>query len=244
MPLAAPKYIVDAGIQDNILRYEWDDWKLEDIFESESRAYYDLMSGVSFRANIAFTNACGEWIIHRYNLLSSDPVPLQNMEAAWAGLIDPCYSVYWEPPDEEWLGPIRGALSLAIIFSLEGIGDAYQYTDPAVSSNRASNLAEHIMSCPEPFQTWRERVVIRLQRMYPVDEDDPMGDVVPREALNPDFDFRLETTEQLVRAYLSNLVPAANPFLRTPEQMLKDGFQGPPYHFDIKKYHLIYKSCG
>lgn len=234
MPLATPRYITQAGIQDRVLRYKWDDWQLEEIFDSEMEAFYGRMRKVAFRANIAFTTACGEWIIHRFGLLSNDPVPIQNMEASWAGIIDPCYSVYWEPLDEEWLGPIRGALSLAIIFSLEAIGDACQYTDPAVSSNRASNLAEHIMTSPGPFRVWRERVVERLERLYPLDEDDPMGDVVPREALDPTFDFRPQLTEQLVQAFLDNLIASANPFLRSPEEVMKEGFKGMPYRFDIE----------
>jgi hypothetical protein len=234
MPLTTPHYIVEAGIATTVLKYKWDDWKLDDVFETESQAFHDRMSRISFRANIAFTNACGEWIVHRYDLLSTDPVPLQNMEAAWAGLISPSYSVYWEPPDDEWRGPIRGALSLAIIFSLEAIGDAYHYTDPAVSSDRASNLAEHIIHSPGSFQTWRERVVERLERLYPLDEDDPLGNVVPREALDPEFDFHPEMSDRLVQTFLSSLSPMANPFLRTPEQMIKDDFVGTPYHFDIE----------
>jgi hypothetical protein len=234
MSLSIPKYVAEAGIQDRSLKYEWDDWHLEEIFDSETEVFHARMREVSFRANIAFTNACGEWIIHRYDLLSTDPVPLQNIEAAWAGTIDPAYAVYWEPPDEKWLGPIRGALSLAIIFALEASGDAFQYTDPAVSAYRSSNLAEHIMPAPQTFQEWRERVLKRLRTLYPLNEDDPLGDVVPREALDPDFDFNPEMTQNLVQTYLDHLDPRLNPFLRAPQQMLTSGFVGTPYRFDIE----------
>lgn len=239
MALTTPKYIANAGLKDNTLKYKWDDWKLEEIYGSEGDAFYNRMSKLSFRANIAFTNACGEWIVHRYDLLSNDPIPIQNIEAAWAGLIDPHYSVYWEPPDKEWLGPIRGALSLAIIFSLEAIGDAYRYNDPEVSADRISNLAEHIMTDPEHFQTWRENVVKRLENLYPRDENDPMGDVVPREALDPNFQFHPELTEKLVQNFLSNLDLSENSFLRSPTEMIEDGFEGTPYRFKMETDRIM-----
>lgn len=234
MPLSTPRYIRDAEIRDVTLRYEWDDWKLEDIYESETDKFHERMSSISYRANIAFTIACGEWITYRYDVVSNDPVPHEHMEAAWAGLVDPWYAVWWEPPDEYWLGPIRGALSLAIIFTLEARADAYECLDVAESSDHASSVAEHVMTDPNPFRKWRERVVERLERLYPFDENDPMGDVVPKEALDPDFDFRPEMTEQLVQAYLSGLNSYANRFLRTPEEMLDCGFKGIPYRFDIE----------
>ena len=152
------------------------------------------------------------------------------MEASWAGLIDPTYAVWWEPPDELWLGPIRGALQLAIIFTLEARAAAHDYTDPALSADNAWNIAEHIMTNTQPLTEWKERIIDRLERLYPVDKDDPMGDVVPS-----DVDFRVEMTEQLVQAFLSWLDPGTNRFLRTPEQMLELGFKGIPYHFDIKE---------
>lgn len=235
MPLTIPRYIRKAKIQDVLLRYKWDDWNVQSFFELESDTFHKRMSGVSYRANIAFTIACGEWVVQRFDLVSDDPVPLDHMEASWAGMIDPLYAVWWEPPDEFWLGPIRGVLQLAIIFTLEAKAAANDYTDPALSAYHAWNIAEHIMTNPQPLTDWRERVVDRLERLYPFNEDDPMGDVVPKEVLDPDFDFQSEMAEQLVQAYLISLDPGTNRFLRTPKQMLEFGFKGTPYRFDIKE---------
>jgi hypothetical protein len=192
------------------------------------------MSKVSYRAIMAFTNACAEWIVHRLILVSDDPEPCQHLEASWAGVIDPWYALYWEPPDEEWAGPIRGALQLAIIFTLEARMDAHACADPARSADYASNLAAHIQTNPQPFHEWREHAVMRLEHLYPFTEDDPMGDVVPREALDPDFDFQPDMTEKLIEVYLNGLNPASNRFLRAAQEMTKSGFKGVPYHFDLR----------
>src|SRR5215813_7259631 len=124
MTLGVPAYIADARIADPVLRYEWDDWRLQDMFDTDSLAFHKRMGGLSYRAGIAFTVATGEWIVHRFDAVSGVPVPLKHMEAMWAGVVDSRYVRYWEPEDEHWLGPLRGALRLAIIFTLEAMVDA------------------------------------------------------------------------------------------------------------------------
>lgn len=232
MPLPTPPYILRAKVSDDLLRYTWDDWKLVEIFDSPNDAFYKRMQKVSLRASAAFTAACGEWIVHRYDLVSRDPVPAEQLEAAWASFIDTRYAVYWEPPDDDWLGPIRGALSLAIIFTLQARGDLFELLDVAESAFHASNVAEHALPDAQPFVDWREHVADRLERYYPFNEDDPMGDVVPREAFDPEIGFDPDMGPGFVQLYLSNLKPAENRFLREPGEMMKLGFRGAPYLYD------------
>jgi len=235
MSLTTPRYVEQAGVADPELHYEWDDWKLQEMFDTEDDSFRKRMTGVSYRATLAFTIATGEWIVHRYDRISSDPEPLLHMEAMWAGVVDSRYVKYWEPPDEYWLGPVRGALRLAIIFTLEAMVDADACADVALSADRASIIAQRVLTNPAPYLAWREQTVLRLEALYPYDKRDPMGDVVPREALDPDVDFRPETTERLVQHYLRNLDPARNRFLATPAEMLARKFPGTPYEFDMQQ---------
>jgi hypothetical protein len=193
------------------------------------------LSALSLRANIAFANGVCEWIIHRFDGLSKDSVPHDQIEAAWAGVIDSAYAVYWEPPQEDWPGPIRRPLFLAMVFMLEAKIDAYQYADPARSGHRAVMIAERVLTDPMPFRAWREQALARLERFYPLDEEDALGDVIPRQALDPDFAFRPEMTEELIQQFLSGLDPAQNTRLLAGEEMLEAGFRGVPYRFDIEQ---------
>lgn len=235
MSLLIPKYLSEACIQNNKLTYTWDDWKLEEIYNPIDEDLYERLEAISHRANMGFTIACGEWIVHRFNTVSDDPVPLQHLEAAWASMLNSRYARYWEPPDEEWMGPIRGPLSLAIIFSIEVFQQADEEQHPALSSGRIAKLAEHILTDPNPFLDWRERIVKRLEEFYPLDEKDSFGDVVPREAFNPDFRFTPSMTEVLIQRFLSGITYSSNHFLQTPEKMKEEGFEGTPYSFDIEK---------
>lgn len=235
MTLAIPSYISAAGIADASLYYKWDDWKLQEMFDGEDSAIRLRLGAVSYRAALAFTIATGEWIVHRYDRLSSDLEPSLHMEAMWAGVVDSRYVRYWEPRDEDWLGPIRGALRLAIVFTLEAMVDADQGGDVALSGDRAARIALRVLTDPSPFAIWRDQVVTRLEQLYPHKKRDPMGDVVPREALDPTVDFRPEATESLVKRYLRGLDPTRNRVLATPEFMQVREFPGTPYEFDIER---------
>jgi hypothetical protein len=233
MTLPEPSYISAARIADPALRYEWDDWQLQAIFDTDDNSFRDRMGRVSYRAALAFTIATGEWIVRRYDTVSADAEPLLHMEAMWAGVVDSRYVKYWEPTDERWLGPIRGPLRLAIIFSLEAMVDADACGDVGLSADRALKVALRVLPESRSYLAWRDRIVPRLEKLYPFDPGDPMGDVVPREALDSDVDFRPEMTEELVNRYLRRVTPESNRFLASPAEMLERDFAGTPYRFDL-----------
>lgn len=235
MGLSEPHYIRAAQVLDPALRYEWDDWQLQAIFDKDENAFRERMGRLSYRAALAFTIATGEWIVHRYDAVSADPEPLLHMEAMWAGVVDSRYVRYWEPPDENWLGPIRGPLRLAIIFTLEAMVDGDACGDVGLSADRAANVAVRVLPDSRPYLTWREQIVERLERLYPFDAADPMGDVVPREAMDPAVEFDASMTEELVDRFLRGLAPGANRFLASPAELREREFQGQPYRFDIQR---------
>jgi hypothetical protein len=239
MALSEPRYIRAARVSEPALRYTWDDWQLQAIFDNTQNAFRERMGRVSYRAALAFTIATGEWIVHRFDAVSDDPEPLRHMEAMWAGVVDSRYVRYWEPPDEYWLGPIRGPLRLAIIFTLEAMVDGDACGDVGLSADRAVNVAVRVLPNADPYLAWRERVVERLERLYPFDPHDPMGDVVPREALDPDTEFDVALTNELVNHYLRGLSPSANDNLAPPEEMLEREFPGTPYRFDIQQDRIV-----
>lgn len=234
MTLSIPNYIRAADIQESTVHYLWDEWdeeRAEGPFDDE---LFTRLCGISQRANVALTIACGEWIIHRFSTLLEDPMPLQHLEAAWAQMIDYRYSFLWHFSEEIWDGPIKGPVIEAMELVTEAINALEADDQPAFSSTTIFKLAEHVISEPMPFKTWHECVVQRLERLYPLDPEETMGDVVPREALDPDFDFNPEDTELLVNNFLSNLSHTDNVLLQSPKEMLEAGFKGTPYVFDIE----------
>src|SRR5262249_38497342 len=156
------------------------------------------LQGISQRATIAFTIGTAEWIVHRFARISSNPIPLQYLEAAWAMSIEFRYCrVTWDEyksKSDEWVGPIGRPLGLALTRVEYTFEAAIEYGNPEISGAWITNLAQYVLTDPEPYRAWRERVMQRLESLYRFDAREKLGEVVPREALDPDFDFRIELT--------------------------------------------------
>ena len=235
MALSIPRYIKEADIQNNILSYEWDDWNLEAAYSDiEGEDYFDRFEALSYRANIALTIASAEWVIYRYGVVSQDLVPYQYIEAAWAAVINNRYLSTWEPPDEDWMGPIRGPLSVAMLIIKEAVGSAEHEFSKGVPTSYISCLAKRVVPNVDAFLRWRNCVVERLEQYYLLDDEETWGEVVPREIFNLDSDFDVSASEQLIQRFLVGLDYHTNPFLQSPDEMIALKFEGTPYQFDIE----------
>ena len=246
MPVSVPNYIHMAKIQDNSILYAWDDW--DD--QGEEPLDEDLVArleGLSQRATLAFMCGTAEWIVHRLARLCDDPAPSDYLETAWAMLVDVRYCGYgsgtwWqEYAMEEWVGPVKGPLGRALDrleIAMQQL--AWEKENPSDRATMLSNLTLYVMTDSAPYRRWREQVLKRLKLLYPRDPEDELGDVVPRQAVDPKFDFKIEQTEFLINEFLSKLDHRSNIFLSSPEGMLEDyddedeGFNGTPYIFDIE----------
>lgn len=232
--LPVPKYIRDAGITDDKIRYTWDDWNIEDAEKPIDEDFHVRLQAVSLRANMAFTIAVGEWIVGRLESLFDDPLPNECLEGAWAQVVHFRYAVPWDPFDQEWTGPALGPIKRAMMWVRSVVQYAEEKGNTARCCSRISKLAEHIMPDPAPYKNWRDRVMDRLEKLYPLDPEDRIGDVIPHEAMDPDFDFDPASTEALIKTFLGALDYDDNSFLCTPDEMSSYGFEGKPYEFKIE----------
>jgi hypothetical protein len=246
MAQAIPKYIQTAKIQDDTIRYRWDDWNEEQAQEPIDEDFLARLQGLSQRAIFAFTAGTAEWILHRFGTLCDSPLPFQYLEAAWAMMIDLRYcGVTWEgytKESEGWVGPVKRPIAIAMT-NVEYIFEAIvEYDDPEISGAWITNLAQYILTDPNPYKKWRERIIERLEALYTLNPEDKLGEVIPPEALDPDFDFQPEQTQSLINKFLVTLNYRANPFLNSPEKMRKQGFEGTPYIFDIEAERRVRRA--
>jgi hypothetical protein len=90
-------------------------------------------------------------------------------------------------------------------------------------------LTLHVVPDPKPFKDWRRFAIGRLATLYPLDKENRLGPPVPREALDPELDYKPEMAPQLLSKFLQSLDPSTNPYLRPATEMIADGFDGTPY---------------
>lgn len=232
MTLSVPGYIASANIQDTTIRYQWDDWNVEQAEEPVEDEVFDRLTRLSLRANVALAIGTAEWIVERFRPLVDVRFPLQYLEAAWAQSIHFRYAcAVWEEraAKDEWTGPVKGPIGIAMTRVMYAVEQAEAQEYPSLRAAWISNLARYLMQDPKPYQNWFEVVLKRFEKISPQQPENKMGDVIPREALDPSFAFKAEAAPQLIRNFLSGLDYEANPFLSHPEEMVRQGFEGKPY---------------
>ena len=237
-----PQYIADQGQPSPVLKYIWDDTRVDMDFQYNPTDLIGKIMGTTTRSKIALCIGIYEWIIWRFHRLSDDPAPFQIAEASWCGNINAAYVEYIEFSRKEYCGPVRRPLFAAMM----SLGPVLNFTSVNESDwvNRLfilAPLAMHVLPDTKPFESWLETVTDRLLLIYPASEDDPYedmfneqeeerrGPLVAREALDPSFDYRPEQAPMLLDQFLRGVDYENNPFLRGPKEMLAKGFKGEPY---------------
>lgn len=233
-------YIDAAHIADPQLNFLWDEWNVKATYEPVRPEEVKRLGGLSRRANAAFAIAIGEWVLARFEGMDADPEPGLFLQAAWAAVIDPRYVREIEIVDEEWRGPVRGPISMALTFVIDALFAEEAGPNASFNPAWAAVFARHVLPTARDFDAWFAFVLDRLEPLYPCvpdadadwfEQENNWGAPVPAEAFDPARTFALASAEPLIQGLLARLDPERNPFLLRPRQMLEYGFKGTPYRF-------------
>lgn len=231
--LTIPDYIARLGIADVPVEYAWNDADPGAIHRQDERlATY--IAKMSDRGVVALSCGFAEWIAWRLHRKSDVAVLLDAIEAVWAGLIDwrylaPLARNSAAPRRKDWRGPVRGPVYATFDLLGDVVWRATRRTYTAEASTCLSTLAVHVLPDPTPFLAWRTLAINRLSSLYPFVLDDRVGPPVPRQALAPDFVDESDAGQLLLDTFLRSLDYRRNPFLRSPAEMIAEGFDATPY---------------
>jgi hypothetical protein len=92
-----------------------------------------------------------------------------------------------------------------------------------------------VLSNAPAYLSWRADVIRRLQHLYPRDDLDRLGDVVPRQAYETTRPFNAKETPRLISEWLASARSSSNRFLNPRDEMIKNGFRGSPYRFSLEE---------
>jgi hypothetical protein len=232
---------VRASIDDAVLAFPWDEWSIKSYYWDVSQVLFDRLNALSDDASMALTLAIGEWVVHRFDAVNSDPTALQFIEAAWAGTVHPYYCIYTETVDDEWRGPVRGPLAVTMAIANDAL--FCRENDPEVATRACwmHRLATHVLTDSQEFLKWFETVVQRMEAFHPrAAKERPTffglslasTTPVPRAAFDVSREYDAAQAAGMVDEFLRNLDPAANRFLRPPRDLVGiEEFPGEPYRF-------------
>lgn len=212
MTLKKPSYIPVDEISRLPVKHRWDDYDPYSLFPEPNENTELLLAEMSDRAKFAFAIGCAEWVVYRFKRLSEDVRPLQFIEACWAVQMSEKFESPDESEDEEWEGPIRGPIDLALMTILNTF-----YASEDGSAEEDAAFAElivlHVLPIRELFVSWRDNALPSLVSAFPYNEKDTLGDPVPREALDANLSLDAAQRANLVSGFLLSLPKQGNPFL-------------------------------
>ena len=246
-----PAFVDDTITADQGLAHPWSDANKEILrylgpLESKLES---ALRRMSHQACQAINLGVGKWMSVRFSSCSERLASMNDMiTGLWIGALDHRY--YRKGLREKGTGKIAGPMAQAA-FHLEcGHSELHARLGygPAQEAKCLAYLFRHV--CPashkDAFERWLETIIGRLGSLYPGRIDEYTGDrkdteavaefraelkgpPLPPQALDPNFDYDDSQRETLLAEFLASVDHAANPFLRSPEELLKEGFEGTPY---------------
>jgi hypothetical protein len=228
-----PSYIKRADIVDCPIQYNWNDADPGLLYLEDERLA-NRIGKICYRGIIALSAGFAEWIAWRLSKHCTDPVLFHEIEAVWAGIIDwrymrPLGRSSKAPERKDWHGAERGPVRSAFFLLSQVVSITMRSAYPAPAASSLARLALHIMPNPKPFKDWRRFAIQRLSEIYPKQRENKLGPSIPKEVLDPDFNYEPTMTNELLLKFLQNLDFKKNPFLCSPEEMIRNGFEGTPY---------------
>lgn len=255
MTIPIPPYIKAADIVDAPLDFIWKG-PLSHIGPVETvNKMFDLIASKTTCGMLTQAAGIISWGAWRLKKEADVKILLQMIEASFAFQVHPYYvdpdgADTYEPEDEP---AAQSAADQLQVLLWEGIdADKYwqNYYQPIDSAFHAAYLVRHIMpkNKKKVYSNWLEGMLERIRRIAPKPDEDPIEDeeqlspsekeayyarhwgvALPPEVLDLSFDYQHGDREKRIDHFLRQLDWKANPFLRSPDQMLQLGFSGTPY---------------
>jgi hypothetical protein len=225
-----PPYIAEANLPGTPPDYVWNDEVEEEVMFHQPRIA-NRIGRMSDRAALAFSLGAIEWTLWRLRTELPDDRPFQFLDAAYGGLVDWLYLKSFDLPtwEEEFDRAVGGPLAASFWLLQEAFTEARRGRPFIHMPVSISEVALRVCGRPDAFKAWRRTVIERLVETDPMNLPAPTGRPVPRDILDPSYVPSPSADSERIGAYLAGLDWRTNPFLRPPDVMRADGFEGVPY---------------
>jgi hypothetical protein len=183
--------------------------------ETEHVRLAEAFGRVDQRAAMALAAGIAEWVVRRLQGHGDVRDALWRVEAAYAAAVDPARAALeaWPEDYPEEPQPVYGPLEVAGML-LTNAWQALAADDTAVNTSafQMALLAVHVLPDPGLFEGWLSDALRRLAAAHPWSQEPPSRQApVPPTALSDG-----QGAQDGMSAFLAQLDPSANPYLRAP----------------------------
>lgn len=230
------------------LRYKWTERLALSIDGYANPKLYDAINLSSYRLKMALGSLLAELIVRRLSPFCDTKDAIDRVNASWTAVVDTRYITTLEIDYAKGAGynnrePVLGVL-LNCLLLLEYLYLCSKQSDIYIASNvcKLAWLAKHIAINKKEFESWLSQTLARSAKVFPrnaeydqeTEEYDYSHEIpVSPFFFSPDQDFQPDTNAEQINNFLSSLNPDKNAYLKSPEDMLSEGFMGTPYQFKV-----------
>jgi hypothetical protein len=248
---SAPTYIQQAGVLDLPAKFPWDGYGMH-YGPSQGTKLHQALAKLTTRGLTTLAVLIEEWLLWRLHGIDRERF-LHHGDAVLAWEIDKRYR------DESSIKgsiPKTGANFEALRdgdWMLRQISDDDYWEYPGVKVHTGASLVSIVKQTlptaqKKAFTTWLDWALQRAAKLDPGPKKNPgvigdfesreayresllpyFGNPMPREALDPEANYKPEQRDELLNRFLVGLDWKKNEFLRSPDEMKKLGFKGTPY---------------
>jgi hypothetical protein len=249
-----PSYVVKSGALELPLKFPWDGEGMH-YGPSQGTKLHDALDRLTARGLAVLAALAEEWLTWRLHKGVDAERILHHVDAVLAWAIDRYYldqsSLKGSIPKDT---PVNQALGDGV-WMVRQVAEDDQWDHPILPrADRVYaliNITKQTMPDKEKkafmaWVTWATETGAKLdprpKKRMPAFRDFESNDAyrtavwpyfgtkaLPREAFDPESEYKPEQREELLNRFLAGLDWKKNPFLRSPEDMKKLGFQGTPY---------------
>lgn len=194
--------------------YAWDDWDPYSKIALPDPALKAQLTGVSNLGITAFALGCAEWVVGALPDGEHVSETFNYLEAFWVYVFGFPEAVPPETEDDEWKGPVRGAINLSLMTVLNTIVLA-EFGPPAQNGAFAARIAAHVLTDMKAFLNWQNEVVERLLQFCKRSSQNEEGDPLPRELLDTARQYDANQSRLLIQDAIDRTDFSKNPLLRS-----------------------------
>jgi hypothetical protein len=154
--------------------YQWDTWTIHEDRDSAVTGYRDRLYALSEAQALVACLAMAESIVAGIGQHDPENWIRDYVQSAWAGFSDTTDPRYFETDDNDWRGPQREMLALALIVLNDALFCRDERSYIAFRADWLLFYAQKLYAHLPVFRDWVETLVARLESLGKGPDDTPV----------------------------------------------------------------------
>jgi hypothetical protein len=180
------------------LDFEWDEWKIPDVYQDYSTGYEETLDSLSDAANLALAIALGEWLVAAMRVFDPEHEAEDAIVACWAVFSETHFPIYTESDDDEWAGPQRQMLAMTFTMLNDAIFCLHESNVVGMRTDWLLMYCQMVFRGEAVFSRWLDQAIEVLRQVMPtVTPDYERGAMNPRLVYTPPISRRFMDLDRM-----------------------------------------------